>query len=212
MWDVMTHNMNQLIKKGGSDYTLDETSWQNASYADVHSRLLGKKCDKGGQHVLLLDSKRRYIYAWTPRHKFFPKTPPFTASGPAEVKQIVELITSLVKGAAKDATDSRRQIFDKKGHIGMDNYFSGDAVLRYLGEDGWKSTMTCRRDRLPKEVNKKHFHFEKTTTVNQRSKVAQFEQPIIAVKHVKQNKIQTSMTTLFATCPFSQQGGQISRQ
>ena len=207
VWDVMTHNMNQLIKKGGTDYTLDETSWQNASYADVHSRLLGKKCDKGGQHVLLLDSKRRYIYAWTPRHKFFPKTPPFTASGPAEVKRIVELIAPLVKGAAKDATDSRRQIFDEKGHIGMDNYFSGDAVLRYLGEDGWKSTMTCRRDRLPKEVNKKYFHFEKTTTVNHRSKVARFEQPIIAVKHVKQNKNSDKHDYTLCHVSFQSTGG-----
>jgi hypothetical protein len=55
--DVMTHNMNQLISKGGLDLTMDETTWPNSSYADIQGHLQGKKTDKGGQHVLLLDSK-----------------------------------------------------------------------------------------------------------------------------------------------------------
>lgn len=58
VWDVMTYNMNQLIKKGGLDHTLDKTTWANESYADMHGPLLGKKCNKGGQHLLLLDSNR----------------------------------------------------------------------------------------------------------------------------------------------------------
>ncbi len=56
--DVMTHNMNQLIDKGGVDLTLDETTWPNSSYAYIQGCLQGKKTNKGGQHVLLLDSKR----------------------------------------------------------------------------------------------------------------------------------------------------------
>jgi hypothetical protein len=67
----------------------------------------------------------------------------------------------------------------------MDNLFSGDDVLRYLGEGGWKGTMTCRCGCLPKSVPRKYFNFIKAAPVNVRSKVAQFEQPIIAVKHVK---------------------------
>ena len=184
VWDVMTYNMNQLIMKGGLDHTMDETTWPNNSYADMHSRLLGKKTNKGGQHVLLLDSRRRYMYAWTPRHKFYPVVPPFTASGPAEVKRMVELIAPLIKGAVQDPSDKRRQIFEEPVHIAMDNFFSGDDVLKYLGEAGFKSTMTARRDRLPKGVPKKHFHHAKGVVVNLRSKVARFEQPIIAVKHV----------------------------
>ncbi len=45
--------------------------------------------------------------------------------------------------------------------------------------------MTCRRNRLPKSVPKKYFNFVKAAPVNARSKVAQFEKPIVAVKHVK---------------------------
>ncbi len=77
VWDVMTHNM--------KDLTIEETTWPNSSYADIHGHLQGKKTDKGGQHVLLLDSKRRYIYAYTSHHKFFEVVQPFTATGPAEV-------------------------------------------------------------------------------------------------------------------------------
>jgi hypothetical protein len=68
----------------------------------------------------------------------------------------------------------------------MDNIFSGGEVLRFLGEGGWKATMTCRRDRLPKEAPKMYFNFLKATPVNTRSKVARFEQPLIAVKNVIQ--------------------------
>ncbi len=58
VWDVMTHNMNQLIDKGGLDLTMDETTWPNLSHADIQGCLQEKKTDKGGQHVLLLDFKR----------------------------------------------------------------------------------------------------------------------------------------------------------
>ena len=149
VWDVMTHNMNQLIERGGLDLTMDKTTWPNSSYADVHGRLNGKKTDKGGQHVLLLDSQRRYLYAWTPHHKFFEIKPPFTAMGPAEVVHLMDIIKPLIKGAPKEPDDKRRQIFEEHVHVAMDNFFSGDKVLRFLGEGGWKATMTCRHDWLP---------------------------------------------------------------
>jgi hypothetical protein len=107
------------------------------------------------------------------------------ATGPAGVKHSVDMITPLVIGATKDTTDKRKQIFSEYMHIPMNNFFSGDKVLRYLGEEGWKGTMTCRGDFLPKSVPRKYFNFIKTAPVNARSKVARFEQPIIAVKHVK---------------------------
>ncbi len=140
---------------------------------------------------MLLDSKRRYIYAWTPCHKFFDVVRPFTATGPAEVKRLVDMITPLVVGATKDPTDKRKQLFSECVHITMDNLFSGDEVLCYIGEGGLKGTMTCRRDCLPKSVPKKYFNFIKAAPVNARSKVARFEKPIVAVKHVKHQNIDT---------------------
>ena len=158
VWDVMTHNMKQVIKKMGLDHTIDETTWPSASYSDMHNRVQGKKCTKGGQHVLLLDAQRRYIYGWTPRHNLWPVEKPFTASGPAEVKRLVEIVLPLVKGDAEDDDDKGLQILDDPPHIALDNHFSGDVTLNLLGELGFKGTMTCRRDRLPKSVAKKHFH------------------------------------------------------
>jgi len=83
---------------------------------------------------------------------------------------------------------SRDEIFDEPVHIAMDNFFSSDEVLTFLGERGWKATMTCRRDRLPRGVPKLFFNFIKAAPVNARSKAARFVQPIIAVKNVKQPK------------------------
>ncbi len=47
VWDVMTHNMNQLIERGGLNLTMDKTTWPNSSCANVHGRLNGEKTDKG---------------------------------------------------------------------------------------------------------------------------------------------------------------------
>ncbi len=192
VWDVITHNMNQLIERGGLDLTMDKTTWPNSSYANIQGRLNGKKTDKEGQHALLLDSQRRYLYAWTPRHKFFEIKAPFTAMGPAEVVCMMDIIKSLVKDAPKEPNDKRRQIFEEHVHVAMANFFSGDEVLRFLGEGGWKATMTYRRDWLPNEVPKMFFNFLKAMPVNTRSKVARFEQPIIAVKNVIQPRKKAS--------------------
>ena len=81
IWDVLTHNMNCIVKRGGLDITLDKTTWPNASYADCQGKLRGKKVERGGQNILVLDSVRRYMYAWSPRHKFFTRKKPFTARG-----------------------------------------------------------------------------------------------------------------------------------
>jgi hypothetical protein len=186
VWYVMTHNMIQLIERGGLDLTIDKTSWPNSSYANVRGRLNGKKTDKGGQHVLLLDSQRCYLHAWTPCYKLFEIKAPFTAMSPAEVVCLMDIIKPLIKGAPKEPDDKRRQIFEEHVHVAMDNFFSGDKILRFIGEGGWKAIMTCRRNRLPKEVPKMYFNFLKATSVNTRSKVARFEQPIIAVKNIIQ--------------------------
>ncbi len=97
---------------------------------------------------MLLDSQCLYVYAWTQLHKFFGIQPPFTATGPVGVKRMVELITPLVKGASKDPTNKQKQIFTELLHMAMDmdNLFSRNEVLQYLGEGGWKARMTHRHD------------------------------------------------------------------
>ena len=101
---------------------------------------------------------------------------------------MMDIIRPLVKGETMEPTNKRRQMFDEKVHVTMNNFFSGDEILRYLGEDEWKATMTCRCDRLPKGVPKIHVNYIKAVPVNARSKVARFELPIVAVKNVIQPK------------------------
>ncbi len=173
IWDVAVHNINAFVKKAGLDCTIDETSWANGSYSDVHGRVKGKPglC-KGGQHTLCLDTHHRFMYCYTPRHKFFSREAPFTQEGPAEVKRIVELLKPLVIGVTEDDSDRRRQIFEEPPCLSMDNHFSGDNVSQFLGEEGWKGIFTCRRDRLPRKCPSKYFHHLKQVEVSKRSRAA----------------------------------------
>lgn len=77
------------------------------------------------------------------------------------------------------------RIFDEPVHFTMDNHFSGDNVVKFLGEKGYGATMTTRRNRLCKDVPNKYFHHRREA-VNRRSKAARFENPIVAVKTVHQ--------------------------
>jgi len=73
-------------------------------------------------------------------------------------------------------------IFHERPHMTWDNFFSGDSIMNWLGQKGFAATMTCRRDRLPKDVPKHFFHHEKGIS-DQKSKVARFLEPITAVQH-----------------------------
>ena len=90
-------------------------------------------------------------------------------------------------------SDSRGpHIFRQKPHCTWDNYFSGDAILDWLGDNGFGATMTCRRDRLPKDVKGEFLHKKKTDT-STRTKVARFLNPIVAVKTTdKYQRVHTS--------------------
>ena len=186
IYDVMVHNMNQLMSKGSRDVTMDETSWACMSFgSEVLVRVRNKPgITKGGQTVLLLESKRRYLLAYTQRHSVFKRYAPFTQEGPAELKRIYDIINPLIVGNVLPDGDKRRQIFDKPPHITMDNHFSGDHVQDFLGKNGWGSTCTCRRDRLPRGCKKEHFHHKAGVKVDKRSKCARYMKPIVAVKFV----------------------------
>ena len=184
IWDAPIFNLNCLIKSGGKDVVIDETTWPNESPADMQGRVRGKKCNKGGQNVLVVDAKRRYIYAYTARHSFYDKVPPFTQQGPAEVQRLFDSMSKLVKGSPKPDDDKRRQIWDELPHTSMDNHFSGNNVIKYIGELGGRGTWTTARGRLPEGIPKKYLQCKKEVQINARSKAARYENPVVAVKHV----------------------------
>ena len=110
-------------------------------------------------------------------------------------------------GAPQEEGDTWRQIFNEPVHITMDNYFSGDNVMNYLGERGYKATMTCRRDRLPEGIPKDAFHYLKGIKVDHRTRVARFEQPIVVVKHVEQEEGSEKKNYTLTHVSFQSTGG-----
>ena len=93
-------------------------------------------------------------------------------------------LAPLVHSNPKPATDKRRQIFTELPHITMDNHFSGDHIIKLLGERGGRGCWTTQRGRLIKKIPKTHLHGKKGVDINARSKAARYMQPIVAVKHV----------------------------
>ena len=185
IWDVMVHNMNSCVEKASLDLTVDETTWASMSFgSEALFRVRGKPgVAKGGQNVVLLDSKRRYIHAWYPRHSVHKKEAPFTQQGPSEIKAIVDRILPLIEGRPQEKGDKRRQIFSVEPHLSFDNHFSGNPVMHHLGVNKFKATCTSRRDRLPDNCSKESFHYDKLSGSNPHdARVARFEQPIVAVK------------------------------
>ena len=71
-------------------------------------------------------------------HKFYKPENGWTAMGPVEVKRMMDIVCPLIIGNKQDPDDKRRQIFEEPPHLTMDNFFSGDMVTKYLGEQGWK--------------------------------------------------------------------------
>ena len=82
------------------------------------------------------------------RHKLHVNHPGFNLWGNIEVKEIMEVMKLMVEGEEGD----KRKIFREHLHSTWENYFSGEQIMNWLGGNEFGSTMTCRRDRLPGEI------------------------------------------------------------
>ena len=76
-----------------------------------------------------------------------------------------------------------KKIYSARPHIVADNHFSGEQVMDYIGKNGFGITTTCRRDRFPPGL-KDFLHHDKVPSTDKRTRVARFEQPILAIKKV----------------------------
>ncbi len=91
------------VVKAGKDCTIDKTAWANVGYEDVQGFIIGKlHASKDGQYTFCVDSHCHFIYAYTPRHKFFTCKNPFTQEGPAEVERLITSMRLLTKMNKKD--------------------------------------------------------------------------------------------------------------
>ena len=112
------------------------------------------------------------------RHKHHDNE--FTIQGCSEVFHIYNKIKPLIEQDENNAS-APRPIFREKPHFAWDDFFSGAPVMELAASEGFGLTTTCRKDRLPKKVPGYYWHKVPTGT-SERSKVARFEQPIVAVK------------------------------
>jgi hypothetical protein len=113
----------------------------------MHKRLKDKPgITKGGQHAVVCDANKRLIYDYTPRHSFFKRPPGFGHEGPAEVHRLLTQMKPMI-GEGK--------FYDERLHFTLDNHFSGDNVVAFIGEQGHGATMTTRRNRLNQDVPNK---------------------------------------------------------
>jgi hypothetical protein len=139
------------------DYCGDETTCGHGGFGEAGLCLLARRMNKPGitlgmQTVLVSDVHRNRPRAYTHRHKVWANPDKaWTKQGPCKVRRIIEQLGAMVIGEP-NCSDTR-QIFTEKPHSTWDNYFSGNLILDYLGENGFAAMMTCQRNRLPKGVD-----------------------------------------------------------
>ncbi len=153
------------------------------------------RVNKEGQTVMLYDVGRHYPRAYFHRHSQVKKDPSFTTQGANEVYEIIQRVGLLVKPPLLSTSEEierenvavmlPRKIYNNKPHITADNHFSGDTITNYLGKNGFGYMCTTQQDLLPADINKQYLnHIQQNDTSSSRLKVAQYEQPIVAVKRV----------------------------
>ena len=108
--------------------------------------------DKGGDDIapmntIILDAVENFCKTKTVE----------MAKYPLEVEELPKHLPSpnvtlqkkaLVKGNPQLHQDKRKQIFEEPPHIEMDSFFSGDIVMNFRGEQGWKRKKTLIRSIL----------------------------------------------------------------
>jgi hypothetical protein len=114
-----------------------------------------------------MDIHRRIKGIQTHRHKLQnPKTRPdgYSYQGPVKVVDIVKQIIGLIDGTDPAYTETvipnttdvwkypRNKIYQLPPHITVDNHFSGDSIMKFMGSKGYRFTVTCRRDRFPVRI------------------------------------------------------------
>ena len=176
---VMVQNICAFTAKASMDLCGDETTCGHQGYGEASSGVLDRIPNKPGitkgmQTVLLCDVHRFRVYAYIHRHKCHQGWPEWCKKqGPTEVRILLEEVESLMK---------RGKLWDKKPHSTWENHFSGDEIMEWMGKNGFGGLMTCRRDRLPKDVPSHYFHFHKHDSSCTPARVARFYNPITAVK------------------------------
>jgi len=203
IFKTIINNVNAFSLYANPDQCGDETSFGHQSFGEPGAGLIfyvrnKPTITKGMQTVIVSDVDWIRPRAYLHRHKLHTKL--FNTQGPNEVRLLWE--TQLLPLCQHDNVLLGRALFQVKPHITWDNFFSGDEIMEYAADNGFGLTMTCRRDRFPKNVPKEHFH-NKKVQVNKRTRSARFEQPIFAIKRKAQSVMQFTSFQSTSSCNFA---------
>ena len=143
-------------------------------------RITGKPgISKGSQILITIDVSRILSQFYVHCHKIHKRPPGFVTEGQNEARMLCENITLLIVG--EEQQPGVNQIFKSKPHFTFDNYFSGDLIMNYLGNNGYGDVMTCLWDCLTSNIPPQYFYKLKTDS-KQQSKEARFLYPVLSVK------------------------------
>ena len=191
----MCDNTCFFTKRASKDLTGDETSYATGSFGPACTGLIGRvhtkpHVKKGGQAFCLVDTYHYRLYGYSHRHKLHPSPEQgWNQQGPNEVRRVCQQFLDY------HIKDDGRHIFTEPPHLCLDNHFSGDKIINWLGTNGFAATMTCRRDRLPATIPGKYLHKEKTDA-SKVTKVARYLEPVVAIKIVKKtDEVPATATT-----------------
>ena len=191
IFKTITENINAFTESAHQDQTIDETTYGFGGYGPGMGRVKGKRVNKGGQTVMMVDADGRYMRAYHHRlsEKFESRTAPFNQQGPHEVSKLVEKVRPLIKGMPQNIGDKRRQIFLRPPHLTFDNYFSGEHVAAYLGRGGFGAMMTMARNRVPPSIDQKFLSIKKQlVTYNAKVRGARYLTPVTFVRDYKEER------------------------
>jgi hypothetical protein len=185
LWEVLFANVNAISKHAELDLCSDKITWGHGGFGEAGSGLVGRimgkpGISKGKQIETISDMNHIPPWMHVHHHKLHTKPPGWTTQGPSEVRNIMEMIISMVEG--QKPSHRQHHIYCHKPHSMWDNYFSGDKIFSWLGENGFGSTMTCCRDHLPKDTPAENSHKKKTCS-NSHPKAACFHQSIVAMQN-----------------------------
>ena len=162
IFKVLVHNCNAITKYADLDLCGDETTFAHMGYGEANTGLLRRLgqmkpgITRGMQTVMIFDVGRIRPRAYVHRHKCH-RNPNNLPQGCNELMMCLKKLKKMVIGNEGNC----KKIFKEMPHSTWDNFFSGDAILEWIGQEGFATTMTCRRDRLPSDIKGMYLHKRK---------------------------------------------------
>ena len=187
IYECLIHNVNEFTKHACLDLVIDESTWPYYGFGPLVDYLVDKMVTRGGHTVLLMDADRLRPRGFLHRRKKYAAKDGFPTKGMSEVYDLIR------KYVIPKMGEEQGKKWAYGPHLTVDNYFNGDQILDWMGENGMGMIGTVARNRLSHGFNSTgtpvaipgNFYHKETTAGNPRARLARFANPITLVKTVQ---------------------------